>query len=210
MRRLRLAFVSVAVAVASACGPSPAGGPRGPEGAELGLVVVVIVPTPEKRPFDPRGARLRAATAELGGIVGHPVTLVIDAGLAAEGRASFESQLIEAVEGVARDLVELKRREPAAFAYGAPLLGRIVCQYRAVALRPTATLDLGAKTVTVVEAGHGHSLVDDGLVYKALVAAYDVFAEARYGAISPRDVPAAERRAYFELMSGSSATKGDV
>src|SRR5580765_6142453 len=96
-RRAGAALVMLALA---ACGGGNGQGPRqGP--ATVDGVLVVITPTPDTLPFDPRGARLRAATAELSRVAGHPVTFVIDAALAAETRSGFEGQLIEGVETTA-------------------------------------------------------------------------------------------------------------
>jgi hypothetical protein len=211
VRSLLAGLVSLAVLLTAGCGPAPGAqtGPVAADGTTLGLVVVVISPKPEKLPFDPRGARLRAATAELGEIVGHPVTFVIDAGLAAEWRSSFDGQLVDAVETVARDMDALKKGNPDAFAYGATALDKLVCRYRAVATQPEGTLDDQARTLTIVEPGAGYALVPPGLVQGVLEDAYEARADARYAAMAPREVPVAERHAYFSFLSSGRATRGD-
>ena len=208
---VRSAFLPlVLLAWLSLCACGPSGGAKGPGGAELGLVIVVILPTPEKLPFDPQDARLRAASAELGRIVGHPITFAIEAGLAAEWRSGFAAQLIDAVETVARDLTALRERSPVAFAHGAPLLEKISCRYRAVATKAEGSLDAKARTIDVVEPAHGGALVPRGLVFGVLLDDYEAFASARYLTMAPADVPPPERRAYFDLVTGSHATKGDA
>jgi hypothetical protein len=181
----------------------PAGAPA------LRDTLVVISPEPDALPFDPRAERLRAATAELTRTAGHPVVFVVDAALAADSRGAFEREIVDAVETVARDLADLREREPAAFAHAVPLLDRIACRYRATARRPEAELDPIGRTLSIAQSSDGASLVPRGIVRAALEEAYARHARERYAAVSPRDVPPSERAAYFGFLDETRGLNAD-
>lgn len=210
MGALRVGLLLLALGV-SVGGCAAAPGARTPRGdGPDGVAVIVIVPVPERLPFDPRGARLTAATAELTRLAGHPIAFEIDGSLAAEWQSSFERQLTLAVETVAKDLARLKEQAPAAFEVEAPQLRRIVCRYKATAARPEVTFDTAGAIVFQEDARHG-DLVAHGYVYRELEDAYAERAQARYGDMAPDDVPTQERRAYLRfLLAGRGSSRSDA
>ncbi|MDB4941270.1 MAG: hypothetical protein JWP97_804 [Labilithrix sp.] len=166
-------------------------------------VAVTITPATDELPFDPRGARLRAATAQLTRIAGHPVAFEIDAAVASALRPDFERDLIDAVEQTARALSEWKAARGA----------RSVAAFREVACRYVVTVEDDAPLVTfdsktgvlrVELSAHPRALVPAGLVSRALAHEEDVYREVRYGDVLPEQVAPGERRAYFEALTHRS------
>ncbi|HEY2367213.1 MAG TPA: hypothetical protein VGH87_12545, partial [Polyangiaceae bacterium] len=49
-------------------------------------------------PFDPKSARLAAATAQLHEIVGHPIAFELDAAIFSESKDTFEDMVLADVE----------------------------------------------------------------------------------------------------------------
>jgi hypothetical protein len=171
--------------------------------------LVVLTPEPERLPFDPNGERLRAATQELTRTCGHPVTFVIDAALSAESRGGFETQLIEGIETAARDLAELRKRDPDAFAWGVPILERVACKYKAASNREEAHFDEGNRTLEIAEPAHGWTLVPQSMVRHTLEEAFVEHVAQRYARVSARELPAAERTAYFRFLDETRSMNAD-
>ena len=196
MQRLALAIALVVLSVC-ACGT--------PGAVYVSGVAVVMSPSMDKLPFDPRGARLAAATQQLSVIAGHPVTFQIDAALVPEWRSSFEEALIDSIESVARDLAELKEHEPEVYAHGAPLLERIECHYDALAEDERPATDLDPRTHAIVIKGplrRWSALVPHGLVLESLRAEYQGHVDRTFTTKAPDQVAAGERRAYFHYLTG--------
>src|SRR5580692_9769707 len=105
----------------ASCGASQQGGAGTSSSSGSTVVINTVVITftrdPDELPFDPRAARLQAATQQLTAIAGHPVTFQFDIALLPQWRSSFESALTEAIENTARDLDSMRERRPDLFAF---------------------------------------------------------------------------------------------
>ncbi len=209
-RALFALFLAATPFATAACGGGAGAGGGGAHGLAIGRVVVVIVPEPDRLPFDPRSARLLQATQQLGAIVGAPVTFELDAALLPDYRASFEEELIASIENVARALEALRKDSPEAFAFGAPLLGTIACRYQATAKGPTGVLDAGARTLTITEPPGERALVAGWVVRDAIETEHGGARARRYAAMDARSVPPGERRAYFEYVTRTRPGAGYV
>lgn len=198
MSRARALLLALALAAPAACAP---------RAINVGVntrVSVIITPEPDVLPFDPRAARISAATAQLAEVAGHHVALDVDAAMVPEFRAKFEEALGGAFENMTRDLTALRRERPEAFAHSVPQLERVSLRYDALLTRDTAAFDPATRTLTIRGPARGDALVRQGSLYRELDALYVRFAEARYATANPDAVPAAERRAYFDYLRGAS------
>ncbi len=177
-----------------------------------GIPVFIVGESPEKLPFDPRSARLQAATQQLTQIAGHPIAFQFDAALLPQWRSSFEDALIGAIENVATNLATLKEKEPLVYAHGAPLLQRIECKYSAVSISPSATprekkedephLDPATRAIVVTgPPERWSSLVPQDLVTHALRREFELYVARMYGEVEPESVPPGEREAYFAYVT---------
>jgi hypothetical protein len=209
---LRLLVVAGLVLLAAACGggDGTGGGRAKSAGQSVGLVVIVIVPPTDPLPFDPRSARLAQATRQLTDIVGEPVTFELDAALLPEYRASFEDELITAIENVARDLDDLRESAPRAFARASKMLGKVACRYKATASWATAVLEPATRTVTITEPPDQRTLVGRGLVLRAIEDELDMYLDRRYRTATPGDIPPDERAAYFEYLTRTRPGAGNI
>jgi hypothetical protein len=164
-------------------------------------VSVVILPSPDRLPFDPADARLTEATAQLSALAGHPVVFEFDVALLPDWRSDFQDMLIESIENVARDLDALKTSEPAVYRHGAPLLARVVSRYDAqVAHAPEARFDAATHTLTLTGPAN-HWGVDRGYVQSVLEDAYTQWIGERFEAVRARDVSVSDQAAYFEFLT---------
>jgi hypothetical protein len=164
-------------------------------------VSVVILPSPDELPFDPADARLEEASAQLEALAGHPIAFEFDVALLPDWRVGFQDMLIQSIESVARDLDHLKREKPLVFARGVPRLDRVVSRYDATAVdRPDVKLDPEGSAVTIVGPARRWG-VARGEVAEALEDEYSRWEAARFATARAQDVPAAERRGYFEFLT---------
>ena len=164
-------------------------------------VSVVILPSPDELPFDATNARLEEASAQLAALAGHPIAFEFDVALLPDWRVGFQDMLIESIESVARDLDQLKRDKPLVFARGVPRLDRVVSHYDAAVDRTDAKLDpAAARSRSPGRRGDGASHA----------ARWPRRSQDEYSRWEPvagaparaQDVPPAERRGYFEFLTG--------
>ncbi|HVU05570.1 MAG TPA: hypothetical protein VHE30_27670 [Polyangiaceae bacterium] len=153
-------------------------------------------------PFDPRAARLRAASEQLNALAGHPIAFRFEAALLPQYQSTFESALIDAVENVAQDLRYLKENRKEAFEHGVPLLEHVECRYDATATEDDATFDAEKKTLTVKVHPNGWSLVQKGRVAGALDDELYAWLERSFGGAAPRSVAPADQARYFQFLTG--------
>lgn len=171
-------------------------------------VAVTISPSPDVLPFDPASARLVSVQNQLTEVVGHTVQLVVDAALVPDFRGAFEEALDVALENVVRDLDELRRKEPEAFAYAVPRLTRVEARYDAAASVFEARLDPATSGVLLSGPAHRDALVPRGAVYGSLLAAYAQYVTMRFADVRPDAVAPGERAAYFGYLTGYLAGRG--
>lgn len=165
-------------------------------------VTVVITPRPDRMPFDPRSARLSAATDQLAEAAGHPIAIDVDAAMVPEFKSSFEEALGKSFEEMALDLKELKRESPDAFAWGVPQVEHVSLRYDATLTRDDVTFDASAHAIRVKGPARRDSLVPAGTLYGPIAQAYSDFVRGRYANMRPSQVPVAERRTYFSALTG--------
>ena len=164
-------------------------------------VSVVILPSPQELPFDPADARLEEASAQLDALAGRAIVFEFDVALLPDWRVGFQDMLSDSIESVARDLDQLKREKPLVFARGAAKLARVVSRYDATATeRATAKLDATTGVLTIVGPARRWG-VGRGEASEAMEEEYDRWQTERWGTARALDVPAAERRGYFEFLT---------
>ncbi len=171
-------------------------------------VAVSISPTPDKMPFDPRSARLVQASGQLTELVGHTVSLQVDAAMVPAFRSGFEEALVASFENVVRDLTALQKDEPAAFDRGAPLLEHIELRYDVTASRDEAALETASHTLRIRGPARRGALVAEGEVARALSVEYTQFLTARFASATPDSVAPADRRAYLQYLTGHLPGRG--
>jgi hypothetical protein len=185
-----------------ACGGPGAQGPT-PAGSSITVVNTIVIAftgDPDELPFDPRAARLQAATQQLTAIAGHPVTFQFDIALLPQWRSSFESALVEAIENVARDLDSMKERRPELFAFADPAVQRVECRY--VAVRPDDMLvfDRDHQTMRVALTSEASSFMGEGWLERAVDEAYWQSLQKRYQNVEPEQ--ADDPGLYYAYLTG--------
>jgi hypothetical protein len=178
-------------------------------------IAITIVPEQDELPFDARGARLRAATDQLSGLVGHPIAIQIDAALVSELRSSFEHALIDAIEQTARGVQAFKRDEPEAFARTAARLRRIEHKYRPSADAASARFDAESGVLTIELPSHPSSLVPGDFIFgnvllRALLEEDDAHRERVFAGRTPETVSRDELRAYFTYLTRTRPGYGNL
>lgn len=189
------------------------GGPERPVVVGGGAVVVLFSQAPEELPFNPRGARLLAATQQLEDLVEHPVAIQLDAALLPQWAQNFENGLAGAIENVARDLAWMKQVRPRIFAFGAPSLRRIECHYDATARFYTPTFDdrtgtltisgpvTPAATSSVQQGGPAVALIEEGAVRIAIPEAYVTdYLERLFARVEPESAPLGDLDRYWDYL----------
>jgi hypothetical protein len=195
VRRGAAALLAAVALALTACASSPS---RVAVSTDL-TVHVRIAPPPDALPFDPRAARLRAATDQLAALVRHPVDVEIDAALAAEHRADFERQLIVAVESMVRALTELRDEDADAFARVVPELRLVRCRYRILVDQARASMADGI--VDVEEPAHAPELLDADGLRAALDARADALLDAPWDSRAVDSIARGEIDAYFKWLT---------
>jgi len=157
---------------------------------------------PGKLPFDPHGARLRAARDKLAEVAGRKVTLDLDVALVREYRAWFETGLVTAVENVGHDLSELKRTRAELWTEMGPKIAALSLRYDAAAHKVGVKLETDRETVQITVPPKATSFVPHEAALLALEAQYDESLPQRYANGVPATVSVAEKRAYFRALTG--------
>jgi hypothetical protein len=178
---------------AARCGAAP---PATVTSAGVGRVEVV-----GGGPLAPPRPRLRAALAELGELVGHPVDVLVDAALLPDEGALAEHAILEGVERTVQHFARLRQTRRLVFDHGAPRVRILRCRYRAAAAEASGALDLARATLVVTLPPDAGSLVPYPVVDQALERAYLDHARARYEHLAAGAVPEPEHEAYFRHWS---------
>lgn len=197
--------LSVAALVA-AFGPSAGCAPPGTTVATR--VAVTITPRVDDLPFDPRSARITAAANELADLLGHPLTIDVDAAMVPEFRSSFEEALGRSFENVTRDFVELKKRSPAVFEHTAPLFEHVSVRYDATKRKDETTFDEARRTLEIAGPASREDLVPARAVGAAAERAYARWIGGRFTGVAADSVRPDERRAYFDWLTGRTGRLG--
>src|SRR5262249_55971935 len=153
-----------------------------------GAVVVVFSEAPAALPFDPRAARLVAATQQLTALAGHPIELRVDAALMPKVQARFQGALIAAIENVPRDLDALREQRPGALTTLAPKLRRIECRYDAVARKQEGKLDADAGALRITSPSDAEVLIDRGVVGAAIEDGYAAHLDRLFAGAEPEKI----------------------
>lgn len=212
MRRLLLA--SVVAALLSGCAAFlPEGDLRRPAAIGGTTVVVTFDRAPPELPFNPRGARLVAASQQLAVKVGHPVEIRLDAALLPQWAANFENALASGVENAVRGLAWMERTHPRAFAFAMPLFLRILGRYDAGARASSATFDdrTGTLSVTMPAVAGVRESVQARALAMALFDGFDFatplteayygpYLERRFAGVDAADAPPADLWAYWDYI----------
>jgi hypothetical protein len=191
------AFCSAIALVGALCLGACAAAPRAP--AEVGIT---FNGDPGKLPFDPHGARLRAAREKLAQVVGRQVGLELDVAVVREYRAWFETGLVTAVENASHDLGELKRTRTELWTEMGPKIAALSLRYDAAAPKVGVRLETDRETVVVTVPPKATAFLSHEAVLLDLEAQYDAGLPQRYASGVPASVSVAEKRAYFRALTG--------
>ncbi len=174
----------------------------------INTIVIAFTGDPDQLPFNPRAARLQAATQQLTAIAGHPVTFQFDMALLPQWRSSFENALVEAIENVARDLDSMKSRRPDLYAFSDPALERVECRYTAVPVDDDLVFDGDHKTLRIALTSEASAFVGEGWVLRAVDNGYFHFLEKRYAGAQPEQVDDPAR--YFRYLTDYRRSDSDT
>lgn len=194
-------LAALLVAVAAGC----AGGTRP-------VRTIVFVGGPPPKELDLDGPRLAKAREQVRELLGHDLSLSIDAALVPRWSGSMTGAVLSALEAVAQDLGELKAREPAVFAW-ARRLERVECTYTALAParrtwgREGVTAELDGGTLKVRVPAHVHELVPRGLARAHLRDGWEKERESRLAGLSPSSVPPADQEAFLRLVTREATSE---
>jgi hypothetical protein len=162
-------------------------------------VYVTFTREPDRLPFDPRSARLVAASNQLSQIAGHSIGYQFDAALLPEYQASFEEALISSIENTAKDLDALRHDDPEAFAGTAPKLTKIACSYDAVARYPRPVFSADKGTLDINVPARSGELVGHGSVYQGLRDAFEDGLKKRFESV--QGVSEKDEALYFRWLA---------
>jgi hypothetical protein len=157
---------------------------------------------PGKLPFDPHGARLRAAMRALADVTGSAMALDLDVALLREYASWFETGLVTAIENAAHDLGEIKRTRAEMWAQMSPRLRSLSFRYDASAQKVDVKHDLEQNVVAVVVPAKASTFLPHEAALLSLEAQYDAGLPERYAAGVPASVSVPEKWAYFRALTG--------
>ncbi len=207
---VRLRHLGLAVLLCAGAGVGCGGGGGGGNGAEPKTpgnviyttnVYVTFTREPDRLPFDPRSARLIAASNQLTQIAGHAIGYQFDAALLPEYQASFEEALISSIENTAKDLDALRHDDKEAFEGTVAKLTRIACSYDVVAKYPKPVFAIDKGTLDINVPARSGELVGRGAVYRGLQDAFEDALKKRFESAS--SVSEADETLYFRWVAHS-------
>lgn len=144
-------------------------------------------------------ARFDAARQELAQLVGHGVSVQIDAGLLPNDLAGFSEHYARMVETVVASLRALQRNDADAFERVGKHLDSVDIRYDATLDQAEGTLDGSALRVRSPAGLHGADV--GAAIGDALSSSYQADDGAKLFAMSPVQVPPARRLAYVDVVT---------
>ena len=158
----------------------------------------------DRLPVDPANLRLAAAAREVRELLGHPLTIALDASLAPEYKDGFDSALTRVFEQLATELERAKRNDEPTLRRARDKLVRIVVRYAPAAgreeLEPRWDAN-GAVLVTVN--AKSQVLIPVGDILWLLRESAEKEQAAEFAKRDPEAVPAAEHGAYVKWLRGA-------
>jgi hypothetical protein len=166
-------------------------------------------------PFPVREPHLAASAQRLERALGHGVQIRVEAALVLADRECFTQALADAVDNAALALEGDRYGSSNAFVHGAPLLHVIACRYDTVS--DYARSDLGEATSVMrvrlpapLPDSHGvprGALFEPLVVHHAIEGAYSAWLFARFTAIEPQQVAAADQGFYADFVARMAAAR---
>ena len=213
-------LIGLLLAAVVACGPSPEARDARPSGE----LVVVIRQGPERVPFRPDVARIKAANEQLSELLGHSIAIEVDGSILPQTHEGAQQVIADLVEAVTRDIDELvterdRYHRPETHAYARQHFQRLVVRYdpseASRRRRSEARFDPATGTVDVVLAEATPRAIIPGSVAKVFLDAVLVASREHYARTLPAQLPPAEHRAWLayhshELPRGEVVHKLDV
>jgi hypothetical protein len=144
--------------------------------------------------------RLVAASKELTALLGHEVTFDLDAALLPDHAPHLETAFADAVETAAHALSVIKRDDPRAFAYAAPLVKALVVRYDATLREPRGELDETRRELRIRVPRASFTLVTDGAIHAAVDEAHHAYIAKRYSRADPRGLSQDELEEMWETI----------
>lgn len=201
MKRL----LGLLLAAVVACGPSPGARDARPSGE----LVVVIRQGPERVPFRPDVARIKAANEQLAELLGHSIAIELDGSILPQTHEGAAEVIADLVQTVTRDVHGLEREHGHVeiLAYTRAHFQRLVVRYDPLEAsrrelrnrEQEARLDPATGTVEVVLGEATPSAVARGMIASVFARTVRASAQARYARTLPADLPASEHRAWLSF-----------
>lgn len=184
-------------------------GCAGAKSAEKSTVVVMLVDAKGKKlPFDPDAMRAKRAREALDKVAPREVALSIDLALLPDDTEVREAYVADALESIARALDTLGKTDRTSYDAARPLR-EVSFKFDPLAHRPRAKISDDGSTLEAATSRAGQPpLVMEDYVYLLRERGRDL-RSARYAEKSPRDVPKAERAAYFDALVDSRTSPRD-
>ena len=163
----------------------------------------------DRLPVDPANLRLAAAAREVRALLGHPLTIALDASLAPEYKDGFDSALTRVFEQLATELERAKSKDEPMVRWARDKLARIVVRYAPGAARE----DLGPRwdasgAVLVTVNAKSHALIPVADILWLLRESAEKEQSAEFAKRDPEAVPPADHGAYVKWLRGAFDSRG--
>jgi hypothetical protein len=196
------AVIALILSLAAACGASRSV-------TIVNDVIVTFDRRTDRLPVDPANLRLAAAAREVRELLGHPLTIALDASLVPEYKDGFDSALTRVFEQLAAELERAKSKDEALLRWARDKLARIVVRYAPGAARE----ELGPRwdasgAVLVTVNAKSQALIPVGDILWLLRESAEKEQAAEFAKRDPEAVPPADHGAYVRWLRGAIDSRG--